>query len=420
MERLFGIAAGIDVHRDTLVATVRACVGRRERIETRTFETFHDDVLKMVAWLVACGVQVVALESTGVFWKPVVRALQLGWQGPVWLVNPSHIKHVPGRKSDVIDSRWLSKLAMYGLVFPSYLASPEQEELRLLTRHRVRLVGDRTRWENRTIKEMQAAGIKLDTVCSEPLGKSGRQMLEAILDGKLAPDQIAELAIGRLRSKLPNIKRAVDGSFSEASKFVLHQCLREIDAMTALIAQVDAQIASRVERHSEIVSRLTQIPGIDVVAAAVIIAEMGTDMSVFASAKHLASWAGLSPGSNESAGKTKSGPARKGDKYLRRIIVQCATAAAKTKNTFWKTKFTRLLRLGKKKAYVAIGRKLLTCIYHMLRTGQSYVEPVPPPPSAKQRDREIKLHAERLRALGFEVALTPTAPRVEDNPSLMS
>jgi transposase len=423
MERLFRVASGIDVHRDTLVVTVRRSDGGREKTQTKTFETFHDDVVRMVAWMVECGVQVVALESTGVFWKPVVRALQLGWLGALWLVNPLHVKRVPGRKTDVTDSQWLSKLAMYGLVSPSYLASPEQEQLRLLTRHRVRLVGDKTRWVNRTIKELQAAGIKLDTVCSRPLGKSGREMLEAILEGKLAPDQIAELARGRLRSKLSNIKRAVQGSFSESSKLVLRQCLRQIDAMDALIADIDAEIVVHLNKDLEVVARLCEIPGIEQTAAAAIVAEMGADMSMFDSAKHLASWAGLSPGSNESAGKRKNSPARKGDKYLRRIIVQCAVTASKTKNTFWKTKFGRLLRLGKKKAYVAIGRKLLTCIYHMLSTGQRYVEPVLPPPSTRQRERDIKLHTDRLRALGFDVSLTPKPAadpqKPQENPNVM-
>ena len=417
MERLYTVAAGIDVHRDTLVITVRRIEGGRERTETKTFETFRDDVLRSIAWMSECGVEVIALESTGVFWKPVVRELQMaGVSWAVWLCNPTHVKQVPGRKSDPADSRWLSRLAMYGLVSPSYLPNPEQDELRLLTRHRVRLVNDRSRWVNRTIKELQATGIKLDTVCSDPLGKSGRRMLEAILEGKLTVEQIAELAEGRLRSKLPNIKRAVCGGFSESSRIILRQCLHEIDATQALISAIDTEIAQRMAKHAEVVARLCEIPGIEATAAAAIIAEIGTDMSKFHSAKHLASWAGLSPGSNESAGKRKSGRTRKGDKHLRRIIVQCATAASATRNTFWKNKFSRMIRLGKKKAYVAIGRKLLVCIYHMLSTGQRYVEPVVPPPSSKQRDRQIKVHIERLRALGVEVSLVANPPTTTQNP----
>jgi transposase len=416
MDRIFTESAGIDVHRDTLVVTVRRITGRREKTETKTFETFYDDVQKMVAWLATSGVQVIALESTGVFWKPVVRALQQGGRAAIWLVNPLHVTRVPGRKTDVTDSQWLSKLAMYGMVRPSFVPSLEQQELRVLVRHRTRVVGDKTKWVNRAIKEIQAAGIKLDSVCTDPLGKSGRAMLEAILEGKLAPEQIAELAKGVLRAKMPNIRRAVQGSFSELSKLVLRQCLEQIDAMDALIAKIDEHIAVRMENHKDVADRLCEIPGINTTAVAAIIAEMGTDMSCFSSSKHLTSWAGLSPGSNESAGKHKNAPARKGDKYLRRIIVQSATAAVRTKNTFWKAKFGRLMRLGKKKAYVAIGRKILTCIYHMLRTGQRYIEPVLPAPSTKQRDREIRRYLDRLRDLGLDVSVTANLPAPTEGP----
>ncbi|MBI4705642.1 MAG: IS110 family transposase [Deltaproteobacteria bacterium] len=401
------MAAGIDVHRDTLAVTVRRSDGARERAETRTFDTFQDDIARMVAWFVECSVEVVALESTGVFWKPVVRELQLGCQAVVWLINPLQAKRVPGRKTDVSDSQWLSKLAMYGLVAPSFLPGPEQEELRKLTRHRVRVVQDRVRWVNRTIREMQAAGIKLDSVCSDPLGMSGRAMLEAIIEDNSSPAQIAELAKGRLRSKLPTIQRAVQGSFSEVSKMLLRQCLAQIDGMTELIGHIDAKIAQLSQPQLEQMRALDAIPGIDHVAAAAILAETGTDMSVFDSAKHLASWAGLSPGSNESAGKHKGARARKGDKYLRTILVQCATAASRAKGTFWKAKSGRLLRLGSKKAHVAIARKLLVCIYHMLRDGQPYLEPVAALPTAKQIERRTNAYKHQIELLGFKVTIEP-------------
>jgi len=409
MEKLFDISAGIDVHRDTLVVSIRKRDERgREKVETRTFETFHDSVVNMVAWLDEHAVEVVGLESTGVYWKPVVRELQLRSRGRlVWLVNPAEVKKVPGRKTDVNDSQWLSKLVMYGLVSPSFLPPLEQEELRKLTRFRSRLVADRTSIKNRILKEMEGAGIKLASVCSDPLGKSGREMLDALLVGTQTPDAIAQLARGALRAKIPTLERAVCGSFSEATRFVLKQLVARLDQIQRDMNELDEQIYARLAAHEKEEELLQSMPGLDRVVIAAVLAEIGPDMSVFGSADQLAAWGGLCPGSNESAGKVKSAAARKGDKYLRTILVQAAWSAVRTRGSSLKQKFAQLVRLGPKKAIVAIARKMLVALYYMLRDGKPFQPVVPPPPPPEKQKRLVQRCTQQLASLGFNVTLTP-------------
>lgn len=410
METLFKVSAGIDVHRDTVVVSIRKRDERdHEKVETRTFETFHDTLVKMAEWLDEHEVEAVGLESTGVYWKPVVRELQL--RSPkriLWLVNPAEVKKVPGRKTDVNDSQWLSKLVMHGLVRPSFLPPLEQEELRKLTRFRTKLVAEQTSFKNRILKEMESAGIKLASVCSDPLGKSGRAMLEALLAGTQAPAQVAQLALGSLRKKIPTLERAVCGSFSEATRFILKQMVARLDQIQRDMKELDEQIQTRLTGHETEVELLLSLPGLDRVAIAAVVAEIGGDMSVFGSADQLAAWGGLCPGSNESAGKSKSAPTRKGDKYLRTILVQAAWSAVRTRGSFWKQKFGQLVvRLGPKKAIVAIARKMLVAIYYMLRDGTLYQPPLPPLPSPEKQKRLVHKYTQQLASLGFQVALTP-------------
>lgn len=410
METLFRISAGIDVHRDRLVVSIRKRDERAsEKVETRTFEAFHDALLELVAWLDAHEVEVVGLESTGVYWKPVVRVLQVRSPRRVlWLVNPAEVKKVPGRKTDVTDSQWLSKLVMHGLVSPSFLPPLEQEELRKLTRFRTRLVAEQTSSKNRILKEMEAAGIKLASVCSDPLGKSGRDMLDAVLAGMQTPAPIAQLARGALRTKIPTLERALCGSFSDATRFVLRQLVGRLDQVGRDIKAIDEQIQLRMARYATEAALLDSVPGVDRVVSAAVVAEIGADMSVFRGADPLAAWSGLSPGSNESAGKPKSAPTRKGDKYLRTILVQAAWSAVRTRGCFWKQKFAQLVvRLGPKKAIVAIARKMLVTIYYMLREGLPYQPPTPPPPSPDKQKRLVQRYTQQLVSLGFQVALTP-------------
>jgi transposase len=410
METLFRVSAGIDVHRDSLMVSIRKRdVQNREKTETRKFETFHDALVEMAAWFDAQEVEVVGLESTGVYWKPVVRALQLGPSTRVlWLVNPAEVKKVPGRKTDVNDSQWLSKLVMHGLVSPSFLPPLEQEELRKLTRFRTRLIADQTSLKNRLLKEMEAAGIKLASVCSDPLGKSGRAMLDALLAGKQTPAEIAQLACGTLRAKIPTLERAVCDAFSQATRFILTNLLAQLDQSRRDMKALDEQINTRMGNYEKELELLKSMPGFDRVVIAAVLAETGGDMSVFRNADALAAWSGLCPGSNESAGKKKGAPTRKGDKYLRTILVQAAWAAVRTRGSFFKQKFGQLVvRLGPKKAIVAIARKMLVASYYILKDGTPYHPAPPPTPSPEKQKRQIQRHLQSLASLGFQVVLTP-------------
>lgn len=406
METLYPVASGIDVHRDTVVVSIRKQNERGpETVETRTFETFYDALVQMVAWLDEHQVPVVGLESTGVYWKPVVRALRcLSPQRLVWLVNPAEVKKVPGRKTDVTDSQWLSKLVMHGLVSPSFLPSTELEELRKLTRFRTKLIGAQTSAKNRIIKELEASGIKLASVCSDVLGVSGRAMLEALLKGDQTPAQIARLARGALRKKMPLIERAVSGSFSPSSQFILRMLMEELGQRERDLATLDAQIQLLLAPFQPEVELLQSVPGLDRIAIAAVLAELGPDMSVFRSADALAAWGGLCPGSNESAGKSKRAPARKGDKYLRTALVQAGWAAIRPKGCSWKQTFGRLVvRLGPKKTIVAIARKMLVALFYILRDHTPYQPVTPPPLSLDQRLRRARRHLEALAALGLQV-----------------
>jgi len=410
MELMFSVVAGIDVHRDILVVSVRrVCERGREKVETRTYSTFHDGLVQLGAWFDEQGVEVVGLESTGVYWKPVVLTLRkLSPSRQMWLVNPADVKKVPGRKTDVKDSEWLSKLVLHGLVAPSFLPPLEQAELRQLTRYRGKALGNQTRCKNRIVKELESSGIKLASVCSDPLGKSARAMLVALLEGKLTVDEMADLAQGKLRDKREELKRALAGTFSEATRIILRQLLADLSHIEAGIAELDAHIAQRLAPWKREVDLLLTMPGLKQISIAAILAEIGPDMSVFETADRLASWGGVCPGSNESAGKAKRAPTRKGDKYLRTILVQTAQAGKNKRDSFWRSTYYRLVpHLGVPKTIMAIAHKMLVAAFYMLRDGVPYRTPsVQPPPPAK-RARLVQEYTRRLAALGFDVALAP-------------
>jgi transposase len=405
-EKFFNVAAGIDVHKETLVVSIRTSRARHDKdVETRTFGTFHDEIVEMVAWLDEHKVEVVGLESTGVYWKPAVRALRsLSPNCVVWLVNPAEVKRVPGRKTDVSDSQWLARLVMHGLVNPSFVPTVQLDDLRKLTRFRIKLIGEQTSQKNRIIKELEATGIKLASVCSEPLGASGRAMIQALVEGSKTPAQIADLARGLLRKKLVELERAVSVPLGAASRFILRTLLEQLTYCDRTLAVVDEQIRAMLEPYQKEAALLDTVPGINAVSTAAIIAEIGPDMSVFESAKKLTAWAGLCPGSNESGGKPKQAPARKGNKYARRAAVQSAWCAVRTKGSFWKAKFGALCkRLGPKKAIVAIARKMLVVIFHMLCDGKPYEPPPPPKLSDKEINRRVQGHLKALAELGMHV-----------------
>jgi transposase len=411
MKPVFTVAAGIDVHRDSVVVSVRikALNTDDDCVVTKTFETFRDTLVEMTEWLAAEHAQVVALESTGVYWMPVVRVLQEKLsQTLVWLVNPLDVKRRAGRKTDRKDSQWLSEVALYALVPPSYLPSREQIELRKLTRHRTKLVADQTRYQNRIVKELESSGVKLASVLSDCLGMSGRAIINALLANDPSVD-IADLALGTLRKKIPTIRRAIDGSFTPSTAMVLRQLLAMFDATDGHISAVDQEISRLMQAWSD-EDKLTQtVPALGDTASAAVLAELGVDMSAFPTAKHISAWAGLAPGSEESAGKAKAAPTREGNKYLRTILVQCAWVAVRMKQGFWPQAFRRLrARLGPKKAIVAIARKMLVALYYILRDHTPYRDASTTPTlSGEHRARLARRLRSKIEALGYCVYINP-------------
>ena len=323
MEVLYPVCGGMDVHQGTVVVTAlrMSPSGRRLR-ETVTFGTFTADLRKLVAWLDEREVPVVGMKSTGVYWKPVYRVLKAASPTrTVWLVNPALIKAVPGRKTDVQDSEWIAQLLMHGLMSPSFVPEVGILELRELTRYRKKRVGEQSSESNRIVKTLESCNIKLASVVSDVLGKSGRAMIEALLEGGQSVDEIANLARGRLRAKRAELALALDGVLSATAKFLIRQMLVHIDQVEDALGAIDDRIGQLLVPLRAEMELLCGVPGLDVLAAAGVLAEIGPDMSVFRSAQHLASWAGLSPGSNESAGKRKHAPARKGSHWLRAFRV---------------------------------------------------------------------------------------------------
>jgi transposase len=419
MDKLFEVSAGLDVHRDTVVASVRRSLRARETVETKTFGTFHDDLCALSDWLRTQQVDVVAMESTGVYFKPVLRTVQHHVQKPIWLVNATAVKQVPGRKSDVNDSAWLSKLVMHGLVRPSFVPDEAQEGLRMLTRHRRKRVGEQRSCKNRIVKQLEACGIKLASVCSDVLGKSGRLMIQALLDGTKSAEEIADLAHGRLRAKRSQLIRAVAGDLTSAVRWLLVRLLKQLQEIERDVDELNDEISRRLAAHADDVALLKQIPGLDDVSIATVVAEVGTDMSVFGSAKRLASWAGLAPGSNESAGKKRPTPTRPGNQWLRTMLVQVAqTVANKWRSRSpWRSTFVRIARNTgvAHKAVFAVARKLCVTIFHVLQS-RAYTPFVPPPETEAARDRAKQRALEQLRALGYVVELSGHIP-LEEGPT---
>jgi transposase len=374
MEILHPCCAGLDVHKKTVVACVRR-IGPDGQVQTqvRTFDTMTGGLLELSDWLAAHGVDQVAMESTGVYWKPVYYLLE--GRFALMLVNAHHIKNVPGRKTDVKDAEWIAQLLQYGLLQPSFVPPPAIRELRDLTRQRTQLVRDRATVVNRVHKVLEEANIKLASVATDVLGKSGRDMIAALIAGETDPDPLAELARGSLRKKKPQLRRALEGRVTAHHRFLLRTLMRQEEQLEGLIAQYDAQIDDVMAPFAQAAARLRKIPGIGARAAEVIVAEIGVDMEQFPTAGHLASWAGLCPGNDQSAGKRRSGRTTKGSQWLRSTLVQVAWAAIRTKETIFQAVYHRWAkRLGTKKALVAVGHKILTVIYTLLKDQTDYQE----------------------------------------------
>jgi transposase len=409
MDTLIERCAGLDIHRDTVVACVRVPgKGRRRDQEVRSFSTTTAGLLRLIDWLASYRVTLIGMESTGSYWKPIFYLLEERCE--CWLLNAQHLRNVPGRKTDVADAEWICQLVEHGLVRPSFVPPRPIRELRDLTRYRKAQIDERVREVQRLDKVLQDAGIKLSSVASRLLGASTRRMLEALVAGTHDPELLAQLAKGRLRQKLPALREALAGRFrSEHHGLLVSQILAHIDYLDESIAALSARIEEVISLFADQVELLRTIPGVDRRSAEMLIAEVGTDMRQFPSAHHLASWAGVCPGNHESGGKRRSGRTRNGSKWLRAGLTESAKAAARTKNTSRGARHARLKsRRGASKATGATRHAILLAAYAILDRNVAYAE-LGPDYFHRRHDPEQQTRRliRQLEHLGHTVTLQP-------------
>jgi transposase len=409
MDVVYERCCGLDIHKQLVVACLLTPgPGAAPVQEVRSFGTMTADLLELADWLAGAGCTHVAMESTGVYWKPLYNLLED--QFTLLLVNPKHFRAVPGRKTDVRDAEWLADLLRHGLLRASFVPARPERELRELTRYRTALVRERSDEVNRVHKTLEGANIKLGSVTSDLMGRSGRRILTALAAGQTDPAQLADLAQDKLRKKLPELERALRGRMGAHQRFLLAQQLLHLEFLEHAIEQVSTEIAERLRPFEADLTRLETIPGVGRRVAEILVAEIGTDMSRFASAGHLASWAGMCPGQNESAGKRKSGRTRKGSPWLRSVLVEAAHGAARSKDTYLAAQARRLKpRLGWKKALVAVGHSILVRAYYLLQRGTTYEEPGADYFSERDREALERRHVRALEQLGYRVTLEPEA-----------
>lgn len=454
MEVLYPFCCGLDVHKKKIVACCLTPGPKGQPVtEIRSFATMTDDLLALSDWLLAKQVTHVAMESTGVYWKPVYNLLEGSFE--LLVVNAAHIKAVPGRKTDVNDAQWIADLLRHGLLRASFIPDRPQRELRELTRYRVSLVRERAAEVNRVQKVLEGANIKVAVVISDLTGVSGREILAALVEGKQDAATMAQLARGRMREKIPALERALVGRFGAHQRFLVAHQLAHLEALEELIDQVSAEIAKRFaagegpgndegapgpgergggaengeavghpqgqrsppgsaqrrESQSEAaIARLKTIPGVGQRTAETIVSEIGTDMSRFATARHVAAWAGMAPGNNESGGKRKSGKTRKGSPWLRATLVEAGKAAGRTQGTYLWAQYERLkARRGAKKAAMAVGHTILVIAYHLLKKGTTYEELGANYFDERDHDRLKRRAMQRLEKLGYDVTLQAKA-----------
>lgn len=405
LDELIERCAGIDVGQAELVVCARFPDARGIRSkEIATFGTTTPDLLVLSDWLAGLGITDVAMESTGVYWKPVFYILENDFH--VLLVNARDVKHVPGRKTDTIDAAWLALLLSRGLLRASFVPPQPIRELRDLTRYRKALIQERTSEVNRIHKTLEDAGVKLSSVASDVMGASGRDMMRALIAGVADPTAMAELARGKLRAKLPQLEKALTSRFREHHAFLLERMLAHVDDLEADIAALSQRIEAAMVPFSGRRQLLESIPGVGQRSAEVIVAEIGTDMGVFPTAGHLASWAGLCPGQRESAGKRGSAKTRKGSKWLRAALIESARRAARLKGTYLAERYLQVCRRrGDKKAIVAVAREILIAAHHCLATGEFYVDPGPETLRNLSAEHVKRRALAQLRSLGYDVQL---------------
>ena len=409
MEAIIERCCGLDVHQGTVVACL--LVGepnKKPKKEVRTFGTFTRDLESLARWLQSGGCSHVAMESTGVYWEPIYAVLEGKFE--IIVGNPRRIKNVPGRKTDVGDAEWIADLARHGLIPKSFVPPKPLRELRDLLRYRTKLVQTRSSERNRLLKLLERANVKISSVISDVFGVSGMLMLKAMVEGSMTPDQMSKLARGKLRKKVAVLEPALDGRLQDHHRFVLRLQLRRLEAIEGDISELERCIDERLTPYRWAMELLRQIPGVDWVVAAVIVAEIGTDMTVFGKPTRLASWAGVCPGNNESAGKTKNTRARHGNAHLRTTLVQAAVAAARKRGSYFRDKYFRLkARRGAKRAALAIAHKILVATYHILSTGEGYHELGEVYLDNQSKTRVTKSLVQRLERLGYDVQIQAKA-----------
>lgn len=420
MEVMCERCAGLDVHKAMIVACVRIMVGREVNRECRTFDTTTTGLRALLSWLTASACTHVAMEATGVYWKPVWNILSDG-DFELMVANAAHIKNVPGRKTDVNDATWIADLAACGLIKASFVPDEEIQELRSLLRTRRQLTREQTSHVQRVQKTLEEANIKLDSVISDIVGLSSRRMIEAMIAGETDPVRLTELAHRGIRAPREKLCEALRGRVTDHHRFLLRLHLRQYDALAGEIAAVDQQVDVLINRMDEeveadqatfrmLIILLCSVPGVSRLAAAVILSEIGRDMSRFPTAGHLLAWAGMCPGQNESAGARKSSRLRKGAPWLKTLLIQCAWSASRKTDSYYKAQFHRLKsRRGPQKAICAVAASMLTAIYHMLRDGTQHQDLGAGHFDRRSTDVKAKRLVAQLAKLGFQVELQPLA-----------
>ncbi len=404
MEVVYERCCGLDIHKRMVVA----CVLKPGSKEVRTFGTMTGDLLRLSDWLAESGVTHVAMESTGVYWKPVWNLLEGSFE--LLLVNAAHIKAVPGRKTDVADAGWIADLLRHGLLKGSFVPDREQRELRELVRYRTSLIRERASEVNRLQKVLEGANIKLASVATDIMGVTGRAVLRALVAGATDAGELANLAKGRLKVKIPELERALSGRLGEHQRFLLSRQLAHIEFLDETIEQLDAEIEERMRPFKAEVELLDEIPGVGRRTAEVLVAEIGTDMSRFPTSAHLASWAGVCPGNDESAGKRRSGRTRQGNVWLRSALIEAARAAGRKKDTYLSSQYRRLAaRRGEKRAAMAVGHSILVIAYHLLEREVVYEELGPQYFEERDRQAVERRLVHRLEDMGYKVYLEPAA-----------
>jgi len=402
MQTVYRRCCGIDVHKKSIVA----CFRNGKKAELRTFNTLTCSIKELGNWLIDNDCQKVAMESTGAYWKPIYNIFELLGLD-VMVVNAHHMKNVPGRKTDVKDAEWIAQLLQHGLLRASYIPNKEQRELREIVRYRKNLVGERSREMNRLEKTLEGANIKLSSFVSDLTGVSSRKMLEQMLVGEVNEENIDSLIHHSMKEKREILLRAMDGVFTPIQKKLVRAILDHIDDMTRRIKDLDDIIDNEIKGYEDAIKKIDELPGIGKRSAEIIIAEMGNDMSRFPTAAHLASWVGLCPGNNESAGKRKSGKTPKGNKYLKSTLIQCAKAAKSKKDNFFHAQYQRLVvRRGANRATVAVAHSMLIAIYNMLKKNVPFNDLGSDYYTKFNTESKAKYYVKKLQELGVSIPVS--------------